>query len=150
MNITCVTPSLLVGPAPCDSEEYEELKAERVTAILSLQSEEDLDDRTPADVKKAAEAAHFVFRNVRVLDFDALDLKRQLPLCVMALDELAAAGHRVYVHCTAGVTRSPTVIAAYLHWKLNWPLEKALNHLHDIRNCSRLGDVIRRCQPIQL
>jgi len=150
MNIACVTPNLLVGPAPCDAEEYEKLKAEHVTAILSLQSEEDLGDRTPADVKKAAEAANLVFRNVRVIDFDALDLKRQLPLCVMVLDELVAAGHRVYVHCTAGVTRSPTVIAAYLHWKFNWPPEKALNHLHDIRNCSPLRDVIRRCQPIQL
>ena len=148
MEITCVTPKLLVGPAPYDPEEYDELAAERVTAILSLQTEEDLGNRTPADVKKAAEAANFLFRNVPVTDFDALDLKRQLPLCVMVLDELVSAGHRVYVHCTAGVTRSPTVIAAYLHWKMNWPLDKAVNHLHDIRNCSPLGDVIRRCQPI--
>ena len=107
-------------------------------------------DRSSAEVKKAAEAAHFAFRQVRVIDFDVLDLKRQLPLCVMVLDELVAAGHGVYVHCTAGVTRSPTVRAAYLHWKLNWPLEKALNHLHAVRNCSPLGDVIRRCQPILL
>ena len=67
MEITCVAPSLLVGPAPYDADEYEQLKAESVTAILSLQTEEDLGDRTPA------EAACFVFRNVPVTDFDALD-----------------------------------------------------------------------------
>lgn len=61
MDITRVTPNLLVGPAPHDAEEYEELKAERVTAILSLQSEEDLEDRTPAEVRNAAEVAHLVF-----------------------------------------------------------------------------------------
>jgi hypothetical protein len=42
MRITCVTPNLLVGPAPYDSDEYEEHKAERVTAILSLRTHEDL------------------------------------------------------------------------------------------------------------
>jgi protein-tyrosine phosphatase len=80
-----------------------------------------------------------------VTDFDSLDLKRQLPVCVMVLDELVSAGYRVYVHCTAGVTRSPTVIAAYLHWKLHWPLEEGAES-----SARRwLGDVIRRCQPIE-
>ena len=102
----------------------------------------------PGRSEETAEAACFVFRNVPVTDFDALDLKRQLPRCVMVLDELVVAGHRVYVHCAAGVTRSPTVIVAYLHWKLDWPLEKALNHLHDVRNCSPQGDVIRRAKPV--
>jgi protein-tyrosine phosphatase len=148
MDITRVTPNLLVGPAPYDAEEYEELKAKEVTAILSLQTRGDLGDRTPADVRNAAESMDLIFRNVPVTDFDALDLKRQLPACVMALDELVAAGYRVYVHCTAGVTRSPTVIAAYLQWKLNWPLEKALNHLENIRNCCPQGDTIRRTRPI--
>ncbi len=148
MEITIVTSNLLVGPAPCDADEYTQLKADRVTAILSLQTEEDLEDRSPTEVEASAKKAGLLFRNVPVTDFDLLALKMWLPRCVQALDQLVAAGHRVYVHCTAGVTRSPTVIAAYLHWKLGWPLEKALDHLHDIRDCSPQGEVIRRARPL--
>lgn len=147
MVITTVTPNLLVGPAPYDTEEYEQLKAACVTAILSLQTEEDLGERTLADVHANAEKAGFVFRNVPITDFDLLALKLWLPRCVQVLDQLVFAGHRVYVHCTAGVTRSPTVIAAYLHWKLDWPLDRALNHLHDLRDCCPQGEVIRRSHP---
>ncbi len=146
--ITIVTPNLLVGPAPQDDDEYEQLKAARVTAVLSLQTVEDLGERTPEDVRSDAETAGFVFRNVPVNDFDLFELKRRLPQCVKVLDQLVVAGHRVYVHCTAGVTRSPTVIAAHLHWRLGWPVETALNYLHDLRDCCPQGDLIRRIEPV--
>ncbi|MGH9496760.1 MAG: dual specificity protein phosphatase family protein, partial [Candidatus Sulfotelmatobacter sp.] len=41
-----------------------------------------------------------------------------------------------YVHCTAGISRSPTVVAAYLHWRLKWPLERALAALKEARECT--------------
>jgi len=146
MVISSVTPNLVVGPCPHDPDDYDQLVAGRITAILNLQSQDDFGERTLADVEGPAKSAGLVFRNVPVTDFDSLDLKRRLPECVRVLDELVRAGHRVYVHCTAGVTRSPTVIAAYLHWQLGWPLEKALDHLHDVRNCYPLGDLIRRAK----
>ena len=40
------------------------------------------------------------------------------------------------------------VMVAYLHLELDLPLEKALNHLHDVRNCSPQEDVIRRAKPV--
>jgi len=146
MVISPVTSSLVVGPCPEDPDDYDQLKAERITAILNLQSPDDRGERTLAGVESAAKSAHIEFRNVPVTDFDSLDLKLKLPRCVRMLDELVRAGHRVYVHCTAGVTRSPTVIAAYLHWELGWPLEKSLERLHEARNCCPRGDVIRRAQ----
>jgi len=149
MDIAIVTPELLVGPAPHDPEDYDQLVRERVTAILSLQTSDDLVERTLADAETSAKGARFAFRNVPVTDFDSLDLKCKLPLCVLALDELVGAGHRVYVHCTAGVTRSPTVVAAYLHWKMGWHLEKALEQLHEVRACCPQGDLIRRARPVE-
>jgi len=146
MVISTVTSHLMVGPCPRDREDFDQLKTNSITAILSLQSLEDLGERTPAEVESAVRSARMEFRNVPITDFDSLDLKFKLPGCVRALNELIQAGHRVYVHCTAGVTRSPTVIAAYLHWELGWPLEKALDRLCEVRNCSPLGDVIRRAR----
>src|SRR5438270_14068405 len=86
-----------------------------ITGILSLQSEEDTRDRGPDWEKSAAETEGLTFRNVSVTDYDSLDLKWKLPSCAKALRALRCAGHRVYLHCTAGTSRSPTVAVAYLH-----------------------------------
>ena len=147
MAIDVVTPSLLVGPAPYERDDYEQLLAKGVTAILSLQTPEDLGERTPAEVESAAKAAHLTFRNVPVNDFDRLDLKRKLMRCVQSLHELVMAGHTVYVHCTAGVTRSPTVVAAYLHVHLGSSIEEAVERLREVRRCSPEEDVLRLALP---
>ena len=83
------------------------------------------------------------FRNVPVRDFDAADLQRKLPERVAVLDYMLKAEHTAYLHCTAGTGRSPSVAAAYLHWCLAWPLERALAHVRDCRNCSSNTQAIR-------
>jgi protein-tyrosine phosphatase len=56
------------------------------------------------------------FESVPVKDFSNADPQLRLPKCVAALAHLLGQGHSVYVHCTARVSRSPSVVAAYLHW----------------------------------
>lgn len=139
-----VTCNLLVGSYPLDSKEVEELRSVGITAILSLQTNEDLAERGIEWEKDAALAANLSFQSVPVSDFDAEDLQRKLPKCVVVLDRMLKAGHTVYLHCTAGAGRSPTVAAAYLHWCLAWPLEQAVAHVHEIRACSPNVEAIRR------
>jgi protein-tyrosine phosphatase len=144
MNSSFITRYICVGPNPTTYDEMTELEALGITAILSLQSEEDRRDRDANREQSAAEAKGLTYHCVPVTDFDSLDLKRKLPACVIALHDLLNAGHRVYLHCTAGVSRSPTVAVAYLHWVLKWPLERALDELRVMRpGCSPLADVIR-------
>lgn len=138
-----VTRNLLVGSYPMDSKEVEELRSLGITAILSLQTDEDLAERGVEWEEKAALAAKLTFRNVPVRDFDGADLQRKLPICVVVLDRMLKAGHTVYLHCTAGAGRSPTVAAAYLHWCLVWPLERALAHVRKVRDCSPNAEAIR-------
>jgi len=142
MNCAQITPKIFVGPAPCDHDDFQSLKAKSVTAILSLLTQDDADELGMASEDVLANAADLAFRNVPVTDFDDLDLKRKLPACVAALDDLLKEGHIVFVHCTAGVTRSPTVVVAYLHWRLQWSLDDALNHLQEARSCCPRGDLI--------
>ena len=141
-----VTSSLLIGSCPLDSEEIEELRSEGITAILSLQTDEDLEERGIEWERKAALAANLTFRSVPVRDFDSADLQQKLPNCVVVLDGMLKADHTVYLHCTAGVGRSPTVAAAYLHWCLAWPLERALAHVREARDCSPNAEAIRRAR----
>ncbi|HTS34655.1 MAG TPA: dual specificity protein phosphatase family protein [Candidatus Solibacter sp.] len=142
MDCAFVTTNLSVGPCPDDVADFEELKLRGISAILSLQSAEDVENDAGWE-PATAQAAGLAFRNVPVMDFDSLDLKLRLPRCVQVLDEMVRAGQRIYLHCTAGVSRSPTVAAAYLHWCMNWPLDEALDHLKKMRNCCPLADVIR-------
>jgi len=52
-------------------------------------------------------------------------LQTCLPDSVAVLERMLKQGHSVYVHCSAGVNRSPTVVAAYLHWWLGYELFQA-------------------------
>jgi len=135
MNRALIQPNLFVGPAPMDDDDFRELKALNITAILSLQTEEDDSAGAIENERNTAIAAGMTFTNLPVNDFDRLELARKLPECVKALDQVLARGDTLYLHCTAGVNRSPTVAAAYLHWSLGWPLEKALEHIETCRNC---------------
>jgi len=141
-----VTDHLLIGSYPLDNKDIEELRSLGITAILSLQTEEDLGERGIQWEEKTALAANLTFRSVPVRDFDTADLQQKLPNCVVLLDRMLWAGHTVYLHCTAGANRSPTVAAAYLHWCLAWPVERALTHMREVRNCSPNTEAIRRAR----
>jgi len=150
MNCAQITPQIFVGPCPCDRGDFDFLKATSVTAILSLLTEEDAHELDVTQEYSEAISADLAFRKVPVIDFDDLDLKRKLPACVEALDDLLKQGHTVYIHCTAGVTRSPTVVAAYLHWRLQWPLGQALERLQERRRCCPRGDLIEMAKRSSL
>ena len=62
-------------------------------------------------------------------DFDPADQRRGLPAAVRGLYGLLRQGHRVYVHCTAGINRSPLVVLAYLTLVEGMGLEEAMTLL---------------------
>lgn len=139
----CVQPNLFVGSDPKDDADFERLRSMKVTAILSLQSEEDVQMGGLQSRRNAAAHRGMIFRNVPVGDLDRADLRRKLRDCVAVLDDLLKSGRIVYLHCTAGVSRSPTVAAAFLHWKLGWTLEKAITQVMTVPNCCPDAEIIR-------
>ncbi len=143
MDCDQVTDNLFVGSCLLDDKDFEDLRSLGITAILSLQTPEDMGERGMEWEERAALNANLAFRSVPVRDFDTADLQRNLPPCVAVLDHMLKAGHAVYLHCTAGTGRSPTVVTAYLRWCLAWPLGKALAHVRDRRDCSPDEKAIR-------
>ena len=135
MNCSLIQPKLWIGPDPRLDEDFRYLKALQITAILSLQDHEDRGLEGIQSEREAARRVAIAFHNVPVRDFSRADLQRRLPDCVTMLELLTGEGHSVYVHCTAGVNRSPTVVAAYLHWCAQWPLDRALAHIMECRPC---------------
>ena len=143
MKYTWVLPNLAVGSDPRVDEEFRELKALKITAILSLQTDEDRTDGGIENERTAADRAGLVFCSVPIEDFNRVQLQTCLPDSVAVLEGMLKQGHNVYVHCSAGVNRSPTVVAAYLHWCLGYELLQALIHLHACRRCLPNAEAIQ-------
>jgi len=77
-------------------------------------------------------------------DFSADGLRAGLPAAVAALDGLLESGHRVYLHCTAGMGRSPGVAIAYQYWfGQQGSLDEAYGALTSIRPCGPNKEAIR-------
>ena len=143
MKCDSVLPNLFLGPNPINEVDFAQLQAMRITAILSLQSEDDVNQSEFLSRQSMASERALILHNFPVVDFDRADLRRKLPDCVRVLDDLLKSREIVYLHCTAGVSRSPTVAAAFLHWKLGWPIDDALSHVRAVRNCCPDDEVIR-------
>ena len=77
-------------------------------------------------------------------DFSAEGLRSGLPAAVSSLDGLLEAGHRVYLHCTAGMGRSPGVAIAYMYWFRGYAtLTEAYEALTSKRPCGPNKEAIR-------
>lgn len=110
-------PRLFVGPAPTTIEHVDVLVEGGVTGLLSLQTDADLGQRGLSwsvlwglYSQRGIEA-----RRVPIRDFDRRDLTARIPDALAELDALLATHTAVYLHCTAGLNRSPTLALAHLY-----------------------------------
>jgi protein-tyrosine phosphatase len=146
MDTSEILPHIFVGSCPRNTADIDCLRRDiGVTAVLNVQTQEDFDYW---DIDWGRMVAHYAqsgaeVRHVPVRDFDREALRRELPNCVQALEELVRDGHVVYVHCSAGVNRSPSTVIAYLHWAEGWDLEQAVRHVTKSRSCDPYVEAIR-------
>ncbi len=121
-----------------------QLQSHGITAVLNLQTQEDflswnIDwDRLEVHYRQS----EIEILQVPVRDFDEDNLRRKLPKCVDALNELLNNGLVVYVHCSAGMNRSPSTIVAYLHWIEQRTLDEAMDHVMSRRACNPYREAI--------
>jgi len=112
-----VSPSLLVGSCPMQPKDLTRIhRASGATAVLSLQHDDCLDYWKIDYARMLAAGRRSGLRMERcpMRDFNIADQQRRLPAAVASLTRLQLQGHRTYVHCTAGLGRSPLTVWAYL------------------------------------
>jgi len=138
MDYAQVTTRLYFGSHPQTVADIEVLQKNlAITAILNLQTNEDMDT-----AKLNWEPLESYYRNGAVnlcrmpMQEDQAVLREKLLECVDRLVQLLEAGHTVYLHCTAGIGRSPTVTIGYLHCYLGWELDAAVRYVKQLRTCS--------------
>ena len=115
--------------APSSARDVADLTAQGVTAVLSLQTDDDLTNAGLRweQLQQWYASAGITPRRVPIRDYSVEDLAAKLDDAVNELAALLAAGHRVCLHCTAGINRSPTVAIAYLVKMQGMPLAEAVN-----------------------
>lgn len=146
MDFHRILPKFFIGSYPESADDIERLKRETgVTAVLNLQTDDDMRyfKLDWDSLLRHYESRGIEVRRVPVRDFDAVDLQRRLPACVSTLNHLLESGHTVYLHCSAGAGRSPTVAIAYLFWRCGWSLDQALAYVTQCRPCSPNVKAIR-------
>jgi protein-tyrosine phosphatase len=126
-------------------EEARILQQMGITTVISMQSDQDLDNYHLSQTKllKAYGAAEIESRRIPTQDFDKSALLANLAPAVEELEKaLRPRWARVYVHCTAGINRGPTLAAAYLIKSRGLSAQEAYDYVATRRYCNPYLDVL--------
>lgn len=124
MNITWITNNLALGEAPT-LEDTKLLESLGITAILNLQLQSQIPTQLPIELQK-----YFEWRNVPLADGAPIELDKIID-AVDWIKEKEKTG-KVYVHCTAGLSRSPAILMCYFISK-GYPSASAHNKIESKR-----------------
>lgn len=136
LNWGQVRDDLVIGSCPMTEQDIEQIREDcKATALLSLQSDIcrlafGIDWE---ELRAQGERLDLAMVNAPMLDFNPPDQRRNLPRAVACLSDLLGAGHRVYLHCTAGCNRAPLTALGYLTFVEMQPPEAAMTLLRDGR-----------------
>ncbi|KAG7671474.1 hypothetical protein Ndes2526B_g09363 [Nannochloris sp. 'desiccata'] len=141
-----ISEDVIVGSQPRNAGDIAHLANENnVRAILNLQQDKDLHHWGVNLHELFCASSDHGIELIRTpaVDFDPHSLRATLPTAVAALERARKNHGRVYVHCTAGLGRSPAVAIAALYWFTDMDLDTAYMYLTDIRPCGPNKEAIR-------
>ena len=130
-----VADRLWVGPCPNSPEKVLALTQLGITGLVSVQTDGDLRElgMSWSLMWKFLMASGISCQRVPIRDFDDDALAAGLPLAVQAVQGLHATGRATYLHCTAGINRSPTVAIGFVHRHHGLDLDAAWQQVTDRR-----------------
>jgi protein-tyrosine phosphatase len=84
--------------------------------------------------KKMQKYKNIKYMQVNKKDVKTENLQSEFEKTFKFIDDAVNAGENILIHCYAGISRSPTIIAAYLMKKYNMNRDNALKYLKNKRN----------------
>ena len=151
INFDKIIENIFVGTCPASPVDITRLQQAGITAVLNLQTDMDF-GRLGIDwlqLETAYETADIAPYRVPIVDFDRDDLVELLPAAAQTLNNMLDNDHRVYVHCTAGIERSPAVVIAYMAWHKRWGMERSIELVKAARNCSPYEDALQQADILR-
>jgi predicted protein tyrosine phosphatase len=117
LNWNEIRDDIVIGSCPLKTADIDRISEQTgATALLSVQHDE-CRDHFGIDYeqhRRHGERAGLAMVNAPMRDFDPPEQRERLPVAVFYLHKLITGGRKVYVHCTAGVNRSPLTVLGYL------------------------------------
>jgi len=114
-----ILPALYLGGASALGGDF--LRTTGITHVLSL-----CRDSTPGPAAKEALTGHL---HVPINDSLDADMRPHFAPCLKFIHEARKQGGRCYVHCMVGISRSTTIVCAYLMVHLDMDFVDALQHI---------------------
>lgn len=106
-------PFLFLGPCSAASSSSF-LQSNGITSVISIGS-------TPSEKIDGV-----TYHRISMVDSPSAPISESIESASNIIDQVAGAGGKVLVHCSAGISRSPTVIAGYLMTRQGLSLKAAL------------------------
>lgn len=130
--VGCVIPDLLyIGPAS-KAASMVFLRTEGISRILSIGKSPpkvfEMEIDTPQGPRQLK------YERLPLLDSENIDITPCVDKAISIIDNAAASGEKVLVHCSAAISRSPTVAAAYLMRCRGRTLQESLDTLIKARS----------------
>lgn len=135
MAFDYVPDDLFIGPYPQTADDVKALAAAGATAVFNVQTDEDFAHRGVQwrELLAAYAAAGVTVVRYPIADFNRTSLRARLHGAAREIETLVDGGHKVYIHCTAGMGRAPASAVAYLCMARGWDLDEAVAHVRKHR-----------------
>lgn len=101
-----------------------------IDIVITAQSQREVDAAKLQTFLEGRKWHHFVLE-----DTDEEEIGEYFEEVHAILHAAKQAGKRVYVHCAAGISRSPTLVAAHLMLENNWSRKTAIEYISKRRPC---------------
>ncbi|CAD8086749.1 unnamed protein product [Paramecium sonneborni] len=130
-----INENIIIGPYPQNEKDILYLKQKQVRAVLNLQTRLDMFHRGVnwEQIVEAYKRHNIVMKNYQIFDMDAKDFEKKSNKAVQILKKLINEYEYVYVHCTAGIGRAPSIIVLYLASILQYDLKEAIEFVKQKR-----------------
>jgi len=134
MEFDRIPPNIFIGPYPQSVDDIRVLKKVGATAVLNVQTDEDIKHRglNWPEMLAFYQSSDVTIARLQIADFNPESLENNIFAAAKLLNELFARGSKdtsVYVHCTAGMSRAAATVILYLAAFKGYGVQEAYEHV---------------------
>lgn len=121
---------------------YRDLRATGLTHVLTVMSYDEIADRN-IEVPDGLS-----WTIIPIEDDRETNIYPYFMDAIKLIEDVLNNGGRILVHCMGGISRSPSIVIAYIMWRLKLRLTAAIEYVKDRRDCINpnwtfYGDLVR-------
>ena len=146
--------NIYIGPYPQTEQDFESMYKSGINTVLNVQTDRDLEYRqlNISILEKYANEYNIKIERYPIEDFNPEELYKKLKGAGALLNDLIKKGKNVYVHCTAGIGRAPSVVIIYLVLYQNYSINDAVELCKKYRpkispNIEVINEVVKMNRP---